>query len=113
MVQTKLLLVWGNFCGRRFDDLLYSFLLRVKSADDIDEQYSDGEDDEHEDDLSPPFSKKSKSKRKTGRWPKWNNDDVNGMVNIVVNSDYYKRKLVFTNTKNGHSGEIYERIKKN
>ena len=36
---------------------------------------------------------KSKSKRKTVRRPKWNNDDVDDMVDVVVNSDYYKRKL--------------------
>ena len=34
------------------------------------------------------------------------------MVDIVVNSDYYKRKLIFTNTKNQSNGKSYERIKK-
>ena len=29
-----------------------------------------------------------------------------------MNSDYYKRKLIFTNTRNQRNGEIYERIKK-
>ena len=58
------------------------------------------------------FSKKSKSKRKTGRRPKWKDDDVDDMIDIVVNNDYYKTKLVFTNNKNQRNGEIYERIKK-
>jgi len=40
------------------------FILRVKNADDINEQDSDEEDDDHEDDLGIPFSKKSKSKKK-------------------------------------------------
>ena len=53
---------------------------------------------------------KSKSKRKSDRRPKWNNDDVDDMVDIVVNSDYYKRKLIFTNAKNQRNGEIYGQI---
>jgi len=32
------------------------------------------------------------------------------MVDIIVNSDYYKRKLIFTNTKNQQNGEIYGQI---
>ena len=32
------------------------------------------------------------------------------MVDIVVNSDYYKRKLIFTNAKNQRNGEIYGQI---
>ena len=52
------------------------------------------------------FSKKSKSKRKTGRRPKWKDDDVDDMIDIVVNNDYYKRKLVFTNSKNQRNGEF-------
>ena len=62
--------------------------------------------------MSLPFRKKakSKSKRKSGRRPKWNIDDVDDMVDIIVNSDYYKRKLIFTNTKNQRNGEIYEQI---
>ena len=51
-------------------------------------------------------------KEKTGRRSKWNNEDVDDMVDIVVNSDYYKRKLIFTNTKNQRNGEIYEQIQK-
>ena len=90
------------------------FIPRVKSADEVNEQDSDSEKEDHEYDMSLPFTKKakSKSKRKTGRRPKWNNDDVDDMVDIVVNSDYYKRKLIFTNTKNQRNGEIYEQIQK-
>lgn len=49
------------------------------------------------------FSKKSKAKRKTGCQPKWNDDDVDDMADLVVNNDYYKRKLIFTNTKHQKS----------
>ena len=79
-----------------------------KSAE-VNEQDSDSENEDPED-TSLPFTKKSKSKRKSGRRPKWNNDDVDDMVDIIVNSDYYKRKLIFTNTKNQRNGEIYGQI---
>lgn len=90
---------------------MFVFILRVKSAE-VNEQDSDSENEDHEDDMSLPFTKKakSKSKRKSGRRPKWNNDDVDDMVDIIVNSDYYKRKLIFTNTKNQRNGEIYGQI---
>ena len=87
------------------------FILRVKSAE-VSEQDSDSENENHEDDTSLPFTKKakSKSKRKSGRRPKWNSNDVDDMVDIIVNSDYYKRKLIFINTKNQRNGEIYGQI---
>lgn len=64
----------------------------MKNADDIDEQdiATDEEDDDRaeEDDLQ---LKKSKGKGKAGRRPKWSSDDVDDMVDIVVNSEYYKK----------------------
>ena len=38
--------------------------------------------------------KKKKQNKTSGRRPKWNNDDVDDMVDIIVNNDYYKRKLI-------------------
>lgn len=58
------------------------------------------------------FSKGSKAKRKTGCQPKWNDDDVDDMADLVVNNDYYKRKLIFTNAKNQSNSEIYENKKR-
>lgn len=54
------------------------------------------------------------SRRTNGLQPKWNDEDVDNMIDMVVNKDYYKRKLtLFTNTKNQSDGEVYARIKKN
>ena len=85
---------------------MFVFILRVKSAE-VNEQDSHSENEDHEGDMSLPFTKKAKakSKRKSGCRPKWNNDDVDDMVDIIVNSDYYKRKLIFTNIKNQRNGE--------
>ena len=90
---------------------MFVFILRVKSAE-VNEQDSDSENEDHEGDMSLPFTKKAKakSKRKSGCRPKWNNDDVDDMVDIIVNSDYYKRKLILTNTKNQRNGDIYGQI---
>ena len=47
--------------------------------------------------MSVPFTKKGKvkiKKKKHSRRPKWKNDDVDDMVDVFVNSDYYKRKLI-------------------
>ena len=89
---------------------MFVFIPRVKSAE-VNEQDIDSENEDHEGDMSLPFTKKAKakSKRKSGRRPKWNNDDVDDMVDIV-NSDYYKRKLILTNTKNQRNGDIYGQI---
>lgn len=90
---------------------MFVFIPRVKSAE-VNEQDIDSENEDHEGDMSLPFTKKAKakSKRKSGRRPKWNNDDVDDMVDIIVNSDYYKRKLILTNTKNQRNGDIYGQI---
>lgn len=45
------------------------------------------------------FSKKSKAERKTGCQPKWNDDDVDDMANLVVNNDYYKRTDIHKHQK--------------
>ena len=90
---------------------MFVFIPRVKSAE-VNEQDIDSENEDHEGDMSLPFTKKAKakSKRKSGRRPKWNNDDVDDMVDIIVNSDYYKRKLILNNTKNQRNGDIYGQI---
>lgn len=51
-----------------------------------------------------------KRKKRSGRKSTWNPDDVNDLIDIVVNSDYYKRKLIFTNTKCQRNSEIYGEI---
>lgn len=49
-------------------------------------------------------------KQKSGRKAKWSDSLVNDMVDIIVNNDYYKNKLIFVNTKNQKNAEIYGRI---
>lgn len=44
------------------------------------------------------FSKKGEKKKKPGRKTNWSAVVVNDLIDIVVNNDAYKRKLVFVNT---------------
>ena len=80
---------------------------------DVDDKSNDDDDDDEEEEggsLSL-FVKKSKGKKKkSGRRSAWSPEDVDDFTDIVVSNTYYKRKLIFTNTKCQRNGEIYEEI---
>ena len=46
------------------------------------------------------FSEKGKKKKMPGRKTNWSAAAVNDLIDIVVDNDAYKRKLIFVNTKN-------------
>lgn len=50
------------------------------------------------------------SKRKSGRKAKWSQSLLGDLVDIVISNDYYKTKLIMTNTKNQKNGEIYKKV---
>ena len=62
------------------------------------------EEDNSSSDDAPPIEKKTK--KKAGRKAKWSDSD------IVVNSEYYKKRLIFMNLKNQNNSEIYEKVLK-
>ena len=68
------------------------------------------EEDNSSSDDAPPIKKKTK--KKAGRKAKWSDSLVNDMVDIVVNSEYYKKRLIFMNLKNKKNSEIYEKVLK-
>ena len=51
------------------------------------------EEDNSSSDDAPPIEKKTK--KKAGRKAKWSDSLVNDMVDIVVNSEYYKKRLIY------------------
>jgi uncharacterized protein (DUF885 family) len=65
---------------------------------------------DEEDEDCKVEEKKGKEKKKPGRKSNWSSETIDDFIDIVVNDDYYKKKLVFTNTKNQKNGEIYEKI---
>ena len=87
--------------------LLFIFLSAVDSDDD-------DEDDEDESLSRGLFEKKKKSqkcsKNKSGRKAKWSQSLLGDLVDIVISNDYYRNKLILTNTKNQKNGEIYKKV---
>ena len=50
------------------------------------------------------------SKKNTGKKATWSDEALDDFVDIIVNNEYYQRKLIFTNTKYQQNGLIYENI---
>ena len=40
----------------------------------------------------------------------WSQDLQNDLVDIICNNEHYKRKLIFTNSKNSSNAEVYESV---
>ena len=53
---------------------------------------------------------KKASSTKGGRKAMWSQSLLSDLVDIIISSEYYKKKLIFTNTKNQKNGEIYAQI---
>ena len=53
---------------------------------------------------------KKTSNKKAGRKAQWSQSLLGDLVDIIISSDYYKKKLIFTNTKNQKNGDIYQKI---
>ena len=91
------------FFGRVEDD-------KLENDEKIEERSSDDDEIEEGGSLGL-FVKKSKGKKKkSGRKSPWTSEDIDDFIDIVVSNTYYKRKLIFTNTKCQRNGEIYAEI---
>jgi len=54
----------------------------------------------------------SRKKKRKGRRSVWEERHVNDLVDVICSSEYYKKKLIFTNTKNSKNAEIYANVLK-
>lgn len=75
---------------------------------------SDGEEDENgdedgdgQDSVSEKTDKKAK---KAGRKAKWSQSLLDDTIDIIISSDYFKKKLIFTNVKTQKNGQIYAEV---
>ena len=89
----------------------------MAESDDDDDGVEEDEDDEIDGDLETCrklFFKKpnGKKKKKPGRKAKWCSRALDDLIDIIVSNSSYKKKLIFTNTKNQRNGELYGEILK-
>ena len=63
---------------------------------------SDGEDSVSE--------KTDKKEKKAGRKAKWSQSLLDDTIDIIISSDYLKKKLIFTNVKTQKNGQIYAEV---
>ena len=48
--------------------------------------------------------------KEIGRKAQWSDNLIDDLVDIIASNDYFKKKLIFTNTKNQKNSVIYERV---
>ena len=51
-------------------------------------------------------------KKRKGRRNIWEERHVNALVDLICSSEYYEKKLIFTNTKDLKNAEIYANVLK-
>ena len=88
---------------------MYDQHIYCSIREEIPSTLDDNESCDDESDSKPP-SKKPKGKK--GRKEKWSNSLVDDMIDIVVNNNYYKKRLIFVNVKNQKNTDIYENVLK-
>ena len=49
-------------------------------------------------------------KKKACRKAIWSDSTLDDFIDIITSSEYYKKKLIFTNSKNQKNGIIYDKI---
>lgn len=98
----------GGGCRKRADN---EADIEEESVEDDDNEKAD--DDGEESAVAEVVKKWTgkTAKKKPGRKPRWSPKALD-FIDIVVNNNVYKKKLIFINTKNQSNGSIYEQILK-
>ena len=80
----------------------------------MDEEDEEAEEGGDLDTSLKLFMKKAngQKKKKPGRKAKWCPWALDDLIDIIVSNSSYKKKLIFTNTKNQRNGELYGEILK-
>ena len=85
----------------------------MAESDDDDKVEEDDGDGDLETSCRLFFKKaKGNKEKKPGRKAKWCPRALDELINMIVSSNTYKKKLIFTNTKNQRNGELYGEILK-
>ena len=89
---------------------------RLDRMNDEDIELEDDEEEEERDEdvdtALAHFVKKGKEKssKRPGQKPRWCSKSLDDFIDIVVSSNEFKTKLIFTNTKNQRNGPICAKI---
>ena len=89
---------------------------RADDRDDVEEECSEDDDDKADDDeeeecaVPQVVRKKKQVKKRPGRKSRWCPKSLDDFIDIIVNNDLYKKKLIFVNTKNQSNGVLYEKV---
>ena len=88
---------------------------RADDRDDVEEECNEDDDDktdndEEEECAVPQVVRKIQLKKRPGRKSRWCPKSLDDFIDIIVNNDLYKKKLIFVNTKNQSNGVIYEKV---
>ena len=70
----------------------------------LEEESLDASDEEKQ-------KKSSKVHKTSGRKSPWSQQQLDDFIDIIVQDEEYKKKLIFRNTKFQRNGELYEKIK--
>ena len=73
---------------------------------------SDEDLDEDQEELLAFFSNKkvNGANKEMERKAQWSDHLIDDKIDIIASNDYFKKKLIFTNTKNQKNSVIYERV---
>eukprot|EP00794_Sanderia_malayensis_P001209 gene1209-585_t len=82
--------------------------LSLAESDDANQSDDDVASEEDE----PPAKASSKKKKRTGRKTNWPETILIDFIDIIVTSEYFKKKLIFQNTKNQKNAEVYGKVLK-
>ena len=68
------------------------------------------EEDEEEEEITEEYFKNKNKKGKKGRKNHWPEQLVDDIVDIILENDKYKEKLLLTNVKNVKNGQHYSKV---
>lgn len=95
--------IHGNEQGKsRNESLVKDDLLKTPNDVDISSDESD--------DLEFEKPKRKTARKSKGRKGNWKESHIDDMIDIIVNNEKYKKRLIFTNVKKQKNTEVYDSI---
>ncbi|KAK3736789.1 hypothetical protein QZH41_011736 [Actinostola sp. cb2023] len=76
----------------------------------VGEEEKDDDDEEEETEKMHKKRCPAATKKKAGRKTQWSAEAECDLVDVIINSEDFKRKLIFINMKNQKNTEIYKSV---